>query len=332
MVKNLMIGSVLSAGIILSGCGGSGGDDSSSEQTSGRFSLAVSDAPVPQLSSVVICFNQIELNAKSGEKQSFQLGADANTIPANNLCRDENDNVIANTVGIDLMSYPGQASVALLNQVEIPAGEYSQLRLTIAEGSYATIADSEQKVAVTVPSNQLKMDGFVVGAGDTLAYTLEFDLKKSMTNPVGQDTYFLKPRGVRLVNNLTVGHLKGEVSETLLLNQDCPVTPSNLNQPVANVYLYHGADVAVTEMGDFGDVNNEAFAATQVYFDGASEYNFEIGFVPTGEYSLALTCDLNDDPEQDETLTIISTLEVQVNAGETEDELRFDNALEVAIQ
>ena len=55
----------------------------------------------------------------------------------------------------------------------------------------------------------------------------------TMTNPVGQEHYILKPRGVRLVDNSAVGHLKGTVAEgALLFNEACTVAPEDGRSPL----------------------------------------------------------------------------------------------------
>ncbi|MFT6087058.1 MAG: hypothetical protein ACI9DS_001874 [Glaciecola sp.] len=142
---------------------------------------------------------------------------------------------------------------------------------------------------------------------------MNFDLRKGMTNPAGQEGYILKPRGVRLVDNSVSGHIKGTVSEALLSNNLCTIAPANLSESVASVYVYEGISLDVTTLADNrGSEGQEALASTDVLYDGAGNYNFEIGFVAANVYTLALTCDEDSDPECDDELSFIAIIEAVV--------------------
>jgi len=307
---------------LLSACGGSDDD----EVSTSTFSLAVSDAPVDDLSAVVVCFNEIQLKS-SGDDVVFTVG-DGEAIEANDLCLDNDEQVIPNTVGIDLMEYTGSDSINLVAGTVIDAGDYSQLRLVMSDGSYGIDSDTEEKISVSVPSNELKLDGFSATVGGVVNFTLEFDLRKSMTNPVGQDGYTLKPRGVRLVDNSEVGHITGTVAETLLTdNQEvhgCIFSPEDLTTSVASVYLYTGADLDMATLADNGgDEENQPLASTTVAFDGVQTYNFEIGFVNAGDYTIAVSCDISDDPESEDELVFIEATNVTVVESNTPVEVSF---------
>jgi hypothetical protein len=176
-----------------------------------------------------------------------------------------------------------------------------------------------KKISVSVPSNELKLDGFTATLGSAVNFTLEFDLNKAMTNPVGQSGYFLKPRGVRLVNNNQAGHIAGTVSETLLIESQC--TPlSDAATSAATVYLYQGADLDLESLEDNGGdaTGNLPYASTAVTFNSEqTSYDFEIGFVDVASYTVAVTCTTADDPEIDEDINFISSANVNVTAGNT---------------
>lgn len=316
---------------LLVGCGGGSSSGSGSNSGGGsiansQFSLAISDAPVDALSQVVACFNQVQLKHAGGSNNDVNLtvGTEEGMLAANDLCRDNQNNVIPNTVGIDLLSVTGQDSIQLAQGITIAPGQYTQIRLQMSDGSYGIDAETLEKIEVTVPSNELKLDGFTAVIGGVLDYTLEFDLNKAMTNPVGQNRYFLKPRGVRLVDNSQVGHITGTVSETLLSDNQCaPLSDAETNP--AAVYLYAGTNLAVENLADNGGSESlSSLASAAVSFDAeATSYNFEIGFVPAGSYTLALTCDTVDEPETDDVVTFFNLKEVTVEASNT--------ALEVVI-
>ncbi|MGJ8693452.1 MAG: DUF4382 domain-containing protein [Thalassotalea sp.] len=314
---------------LLAACGG--GDGTATDQTMASqpsFSLAVSDAPVDALTEVVVCFNQIELKGDSADTV-FTVGSENGMIAANDLCLNANNEIIPNTVGIDLLSYTGSNSITLVDDITIGAGNYSQMRLIISEGSYGIDAQTQASIAVSVPSNELKLDGFTATLGSTVDFTLEFDLNKAMTNPVGKSGYFLKPRGVRLVNNTQAGHIAGTVTETLLVNNQCsPLSDSAIN--VASVYLYEGSDLAIETLADNdGDETNQPLASAAVTFNSEqSTYDFAIGFVNAGNYTIAATCDTSDDPEADDVVTFITTQNVSVVAGNQATQVSFDVSAE----
>lgn len=326
MNKSLYMGLAV-ASIMVQGCGS--GDDTELESAT-VFSLSVSDAPVGNAMQVVACFSEIELKAvDSDNDQNLVIGLDTNTATANDLCTDPQGNGIPNTRGIDLLSLSGIDSEEILSGIEIAAGEYTQVRLSISEGSYAIVDmdndgiadDGDQdgfpdKIPVRVPSNELKLDGFIATAGGRTDLTVEFDLRKGMTNPAGQSGYILKPRGVRIVDNSVSGHIQGTVSEVLLSDNMCNIAPIDLTESVASVYLYEGIDLDPTTLADNGgNEGQEALTSVAVLYDGAGNYNFEIGFVAAANYTLSLTCDEDSDPEGDDELVFITSQELTVSGN-----------------
>lgn len=321
----LLTGAVLtSAG--LTGCGG--GSDSSTSPTpisTAQFTFQVSDAPVDQAVAVVLCFNAIELTGNGAGVQRFQLGTDAVAAATNNSCLNNQGQVIANTRGVDLLQLQGAQAFALVSGATVPAGDYGQLRLVVADGSYVQHADGTRQ-ALTVPSNEIKLKGPVLSAGGTFNYTLEFDLRKAMVAPNsnGNRGYLLKPTGLRLVDTSAIGHLQGTVAESLLLDAGCPVVPQENRLPVAAVYLYKGADLPIESLSDYGGVLlNSPYASAPVLFDGASQYNYQLGFVDAGTYTAAVTCQLTDDPEQADMLSFIQLKNVTISAGKIAQILNF---------
>jgi hypothetical protein len=324
MNKKLYLGLAITA-IMVQGCGSS---DDNEIDIAPVLSLSVSDAPVENAMQVVACFSEIELKAvNNSNDQNLIIGLDTNTTTANDLCTDTQGTVIPNTRGIDLLSLSGIDSEEILSGVEIAAGEYTQIRLSISDGSYALVdidndgvADdvdqdgNPDKIPVMVPSNELKLDGFTATAGARTDLTVEFDLRKGMTNPVGQSGYILKPRGVRIVDNSVSGHIQGTVSEVLLSDNMCNITPTDLTESVASVYLYEGVDLDPTTLADNGgSEGQEALTSAAVLYDGAGNYNFEIGFVAAASYTLSLTCDEDSDPEGDDELVFITNQELTVS-------------------
>jgi hypothetical protein len=313
--------------VLTQGCGSSDSKDTVKPEQKPVFSLSVSDAPVEDALQVVVCFNTVELKAvDSANNQTFVIGSNGNAAATNDLCATSEGVVEPNTRGIDLLSLSGIKAEQIFSDIEIAAGNYSQVRLTISDKSYVLVdldkdglADDNDndgiadKLPLKVPSNELKLDGFTATQGQQVDLTVEFDLRKGMTNPVGQAGYILKPRGVRIVDNSVLGHIQGTVTETLLLDNQCAVAPANLMSSVATVYLYEGISLDPTTLADNGgSEGQEPLTSTAVLYDGAGNYNFEIGYVKTASYTLALSCDEDIDPEGDDAVSFINILEANV--------------------
>ena len=290
---------------ILTACGG---DDATKGQLTASnatmLSLSVSDAPVDDLSQVVVCFFQIELKSEMGDSV-FEVGGSENMIAPNELCLDENEEVIGNTVGLDLLLVTGDNVFTLLENILIESGDYSQVRLMMADGSYGVFAyDDVTKVTIKVPSNELKLDGFIAPIGGELDLTAEFDLRKSMTNPVGQDHYILKPRGVRLVDNSESATIAGSVDMVSLCDFDYP-------EMVGSIYLYQGFGYTLAELADNNGSDQDAYASTVVNYDGEN-YSYEIGFVTSGDYTIAMSCESEDLPETDDGFVFVQQQQITV--------------------
>lgn len=315
----------LAAGLIsvlgLSACNSSSDDDTVGSDEPAMFSLAVSDAPVDRADSVMVCFSGIELVGNGEGQQRFLIGDDAVAVEANDACVDDDGNVIANTRGVDLLTLQGADAESLIEEAELPAGSYGQLRLDIIEGSYVEV-DGERH-PLRIPSDQLRLDGPTLTAGGNFNYTLEFDLRRALRNPPGQDGYLLTPRGLRLVDNAEVGHLEGEIDEQLLIAEQCDVAPSDLRDPVAAVYLFPGSDLALSELAGNQDSDDDAYASIGVRFDNVDSYRFKIGFIEQGEYFAALTCDTEDDPETESEIEFLQGQNVTIEAGQTTS-IRFE--------
>ncbi|MCJ8319342.1 MAG: DUF4382 domain-containing protein [Colwellia sp.] len=166
-------------------------------------SLELNNTSVNNLSAIIICFNQVQLkrNKADGADLTFNVGGENGLIATNDLCLDDNNNVIANTAGINLIDFIKSDSINLITGTVIDVGEYTNLQVAMSEGSYGIDSKTGEKIKVSVPSNILQLDGFTAAIGGVINFTLEFDLRKSMTNPVGQEGYVLKPNGIRLVDN-----------------------------------------------------------------------------------------------------------------------------------
>jgi len=285
---------LLLAAATLTACGGGGGDGSST----GTLNVGLTDAPVENAAQVVVAFAGIEIKPKDGPA--------LDPIPVD----EENcDSYDANSelCYIDLLTLTGTER-KLVFSGDLPAGEYNWIRLLVeAEenvmDSYIKFDDDTQ-CSLYIPSGAetgLKIvSGITVTANGVSDYTLDFDVKKSITQPPGKlgdleacaANYKLKP-AIRIVDTTTTGDIFGTVPEALLASDEkCTMDQGIYTN--ASVYVFEDPDsLAVAD--DF-DGTDDAVTSALVEWDGL-EYNYEVGYLLAPEtYKLALTCtpDLDD--------------------------------------
>ncbi|MFC4260257.1 DUF4382 domain-containing protein [Marinobacter lacisalsi] len=294
VIKTLSIATLAAA---VAACGGSGSGGSDSEATTGTASLSLTDAPTGEFSKVVITFTGVILKPADGEAIEFPFDQPRE---------------------LDLLTLQNGETATLLDEVEVAAGEYSWIRLTLDEDNLYVVDDSDgsggQKT-LAVPSGAqtgLKLvSGFTVAAGGTHNFTIDFDARKSIVNPQGNGVadYFLKP-ALRLVNNLEVGAIVGEVDYGSI-NQDENLTACDYE---GSVYVYEGTDVTPTDL----NVNTEGGPLMSVPVNNEDQtglYDYKAAFLPAGDYTLSYSCQ-HDDNEQDDTLEFLGTQTVTVVASE----------------
>jgi len=194
---------------VIAGC------DSSSESTdtTGTFSVRITDSPAA-FEAVNITFSEVSVNQSGG---SAIVVSDS-------------------TQTINLIEWSNGLSKPL-GSIELEAGTYNQIRLIIDSAS--VIIDGVAS-AVKVPSGAqtgLKLTHqFTLEAGSTYNLMIDFDASRSIviTGPKASPSYHLKPT-IRLVAMPTTGSISGTVS-----------TPVNV--PVA--LAMSGADTVTTVFVD----------------------------------------------------------------------------------
>ena len=276
---------VAALSLIFAGCAGGSSDSGDT----GRITLQVTDSPITEASKVVVEFTGVELKpAGDGPTVNFDFEPRQ----------------------IDLLALNGGGSEILIEDEPVPAGEYSWMRLKVNAGrdasdSFIELTDGSQHALFIPSGNQsgLKLiRGFTVGAGQVTDFTIDFELRKSVIHPPGLgEPYLLKPV-LRLVNNLEVGVIEGTVAASIAAENCAPA-----------VYVFTGADVTPDDLGSAAS----PLVTTGVALDEASgEFRYRIGFVPAGSYTVALTCQADDDgAETDDAITFVDASNTAVTAG-----------------
>jgi hypothetical protein len=291
--------------LALSGCGGGGSGDSGAG--TGTLTLGLTDGPVDGALEVVVAVTGIELKPAGGSAMEV--------IPMDASACDDFD-AATGTCSINLLDLVGTQRRVVFSE-GLPAGDYEWIRLHVdaeRDGmqSYIRTLDG-MMCSLYVPSGSetgLKIvSGITVTANGVSDYTLDFDVRKSITNPPGLSdpdamcgaNYVLKP-AIRIVDSTEVGAIAGTVDENVLSEDaSCETGESGRFEHVA-VYVFEDPDG--TAVGDDldGDDGDPITSGTVAWNDAEQAYTYEVGFLlAPGSYHLALTCTADaDDPEVDD--------------------------------
>ncbi|WP_430460805.1 DUF4382 domain-containing protein [Thalassolituus sp. LLYu03] len=278
----------------LAGCG------TSSSDGSGQLTLSLTDAPVTSLQSVSVTITGVSLKPASGDTLTYTF-EEPKTL--------------------DLLQLQGGETALLLNDVTVPAGAYNWLRLAVDSDNLSVTETGGALKTLKIPSGAetgLKLvKGFTVAQGGSSAFTIDFDVRKSIVDPTGNSAdYFLKPV-LRLVDNLQVGSVAGTVTGELI---SAACADSNIYAGM--VYVFSGADATADDLGS----SSEPLVAVPVVYDAeTTTYQYSAAFLEVGDYSLSYSCDA-DDNEQDEALTFTAVQNASVTQGDTTG-VNFDLAL-----
>lgn len=300
----------------LAACGGSNG--STGSENGVPVSVGFSDAPVENVTAAVITVEAIVITAGSGE-----------VIRIDEFYNEDNPDVPLEQFQINLLEYQGADYKLVSQNILLESGNYQQLNLEIVDDDIAEAYVQEQDGAmkpIKVPSDTLRLGGFTVESSGAQTFIVEFDLRQAMTYNPGPDRYILKPRGVRIIESSASASVSGTV-DLAYINSLEPCA-SKSDKSVGNVmYLYPGHELGGVMLLDQLEpdlipltVGGSLAPYTSVGLDELGQY--EMAFLPPGEYSLAFSCVAYDDhPETRENLEIPSPdngpIEITLSAGES---------------
>ncbi len=297
---------LLAAGALaLAGCGG---DTISAEEesgTSGVVTFAMTDAPVDEAYAVVIAMTEFELKPVDGE--SFR-------IPVNEAGRE-----------LDLLQLTNGESATIIEDEDIPAGEYEWLRIHFDKAaSYVQLEEGGGQYGFFMPSGAQTgykvVGGLEVPVNESVEYILDFDLRRSLLappglrrGPFGEDRAFLLKPTVRMMNRRITGGVRGLVAEDLLAMNNVEACGVD---GVDAVYAFEGFDVDPLGV-DVVPLVSDLVEPTM----DATAYEYVLRFLLPGEYTLGFTCvaNLDDGVVEDypaEGLVFSETANVEIVAGE----------------
>jgi hypothetical protein len=283
---------------VLAGCGG--GSGSGSDGT-GTLNLAITDAPVDDVAEVWVQFTGVEVKPRVGEAIVIDFAA---------------------PLDIDLLALSGENSASLLDGERLSAGEYNWLALAVnaeVDGtfdSYAVMNDGSW-VELEVPSGSRQglrlVSGFTITANQNTSFVIDWDLRKGLSDPVGQEGLHLRP-ALRIVDMTAYGSISGTVADALVMDASCD---NDLAENRGNlVYVFEGADAALADIsGSDQDPLTTGIVAPDAANAGA--YSYSIPFLSPGDYTVAFTCQgLSDDPVAVDSLTFTAPQNTVVVDGE----------------
>lgn len=281
----------------------------------GTATFSVTDAPVDGVERVQVTFDRIDLKPADGPPVTIEL---------------DEPKVVEN-----LLDLQGNDAEQILGETTLEAGRYDWIRLFVVGGSpdSLVVEDGGATVDLLVPGQQPSANPnrrfvqlsspFVVPVGDRVDFTIDIELRKALTKPEGASHYLLRP-SLRLIDNSEVGTIAGTVDDQLVMADSCT---NDLSADEGNaVYLYEGADaspgdVLVDEQGDPVErdaEDNPVTTASVEQNDDTGAFEYTIGFVAEGEYTVAFTCQaLDDAPDVDDDLAFEQPTNVTVEADRT---------------
>ncbi len=284
-----------SASLLLFACGGGGGNGG---DQNGTLSLAITDAPVDGVTNVWVEFTGVTLKPQSGPEITFEFAAKQ----------------------VDLKALEGENMVTILDDVVVPAGRYNWLKLHVngefdgddMSGTY--VIDDSGYNDLRIPSGSQSglrlVSGFTVTVNQHSNFVIDWDLRKGLTNPIGQPGYFLKP-ALRITDLTEYGSISGTVPDVMA---GC--------DPL--IYVYDGAGVVPDDMGSPTEVLTTATVAQDP--DNASAWSYSVAFLRSDNddgsdgraYTVAYTCDAasDADPEVDEDMTFEGSQNATVYDGQ----------------
>ena len=284
------------------GCGGSG------SVSTGTLSVSLMDRPVDGVTALYVTISEVWIKP--------QGGGPAEQVP-----------MTSTPLTVNLLALnDGNASV-LVDEAVISAGSYNWIELQIQDSdisdSYAlTTVGGMVPVDVDVPSNKIRLvSGFDVGPNQAVRFLFDWDVRKGLTEAVGQQRYLLRP-AFRVLDVDEYGSLSGTIfADTIAMDATCQSVPDPAIGKV--VYVFEG-DMTP---GDIDGIDPDPLTTVDAVLNLAtSDYDYRTILMP-GDYTVAFTClgniDSDDNSEELDFLSPINGNPVTVTAGTPVDNVDF---------
>jgi hypothetical protein len=199
-------------------------------------------------------------------------------------------------------------ALRLFTDEALSEGSYTGVRLLLADDETGSVSRSDgTQYPLQIAEGDYARVNFTVekdkASRENLALSL--DLRRSLSFNTDDGEYTLTPQ-LRAAPAGTAARINGSVE------QACP-SGTSLDTGGA-VYLFEGHDVEPDDIGS----GIEPYATTAVMsslFD--SQFTYALRFLPPGDYTIALTCNGNDDdPTANDDLTFVLAANVTLDDSE----------------
>jgi len=279
--------------ILLTSCGGG-----TSEQGTGVLAVQVTDTKVDEAQAVVLHYTQVTIHGDHGDI----------VVPVHDPFTGDPGR------SINLLDFTNGDSTMLFEHT-LPAGHYSWMRLDVdfdPTQSYIEIDGGMHQLHCTSCQNNgvLLNHSFMIDADQTTAFTLDFDLRSSITMASGM--HYIRPT-VRVVDTAASGAIAGSVDPTLIASLGSDGTG-------CAVYVFDGENATLDDIympmgGMMSGMHHNPVITAMVDPDTLT---YTAGFMPAGPYTVALTCDaMMDITDIDDTLMFTGATNAPVTAGHT---------------
>ncbi|MDH3450209.1 MAG: DUF4382 domain-containing protein [Gammaproteobacteria bacterium] len=300
-MNNITRSMLVASALLLNACG-SGTDPATSDNDgsggTGSLSVGITDAAIDEVSAVNLRVLALQLRRQDDDaKDAIEIDL-----------RDPDGNALE----FNLLDYQEGETFPLFNDERVPAGVYAHARLVLEapaktpkvcagqdpEGGSHVIRKADGPVPIFVPSgsnNGVKLvSPFRVPRDGEAAVVIDFDLRQALHRPSGQHCYFLRPT-FRVEAVKDTGRIVGTVQPSMLdgSNGLCSDDdPMSYNA----VYVYRGADktpgdIDAVDDADDDDGQADPMATATVKLDDVTgDYEYVVGFLSPGNYTLAFTC------------------------------------------
>ncbi|KAA8666684.1 DUF4382 domain-containing protein [Vibrio gigantis] len=302
------------ASLVLAGLVGCGGDSGSSSSTT-PITLSVSDAPIDDVKDVTVTFSKVALLPQQG---GSPLVYDVYKTDENGDYVDENGDPLPDgadpiPLSVNLLDYQGSDALPLIENEVIPVGSY-KLCVFANDGDHPTdpsyvVENDDTTRELTVKGEGACPQG--VGKEDNAGvlyfnnsfnvnqqsndFVVEFDLRRGLKNSSTFPDYTIQRTSVSLINTVETGNIEGTVA--LSTYDTCNGGDNTFAQ---SVYLYEG-NVDKPDMAPIGgsDEVKPITSASVAMNQAQTNYEFSLGFIDPGTYSLGYTCTAQHDSDED---------------------------------
>lgn len=245
--------------------------------TTGSITISLTDDPWEDAMEMVLHVTGIEMGHANGNVVTFEMGGGG--------------------ISIDMVQLQNGESRMLLDNVEVPMGQYEWMRLMIDPSqSHIDLASTGGRHGMQMGSDAVNglevMHAFEIGQSQHGDYMLDFDIRRGVQHHDGgmmMGGEYRLHSALRMVDMSQSGGLLGNVDPSLIdVNH-----PGCDDAPGGNwAYLFHG-DVA--EPDDIADVDTDGLpgpiATDRIDMDTMTgEHRYHFAYLDPGQYRIAVTC------------------------------------------